>query len=275
MHDKQTVDVVMLTYNSASQFGDPSVFKNVLKSVIDSIPLNQFIIVDGYSSDETVKIASNYATKIIQDGRGRGKGREVGIKNVETEWFAFVDSDVILGPKWFERISQSIKPDVGAIHGLVFPDKYWKKFCQSMARLRKRNMVEYLLAQQKTAAMTMDILIRTDIVENITIPRDLHVREDQFIRNYIERQGFMYEVSTSAYCWNVPWPKNYYEKGIHDGILSRRYNYINGYTVIRKAALSIPKSICNILMTQDWISSKNHMIWNIFWLYGYIKEAIE
>ena len=221
-----------------------------------------------------MEIAGDYATKIIQDDGGRGKGREVGIKNVETEWFAFVDSDVILGPKWYEHIIQSIRPNVGAIHGLVLPDKHWRKFCQSMARLRKKSLMEYLVYQNKQAAMTMDILIRTDAVKDIVIPRDLHVREDKFIRNYVESQSLTYEVSKSAYCWNVAWPKSYYEKGIHDGILSRRYNYMDWYTVLRNAALSIPKSMCNLLMTQDWISSKNHVTWNMFWLYGYIKEVM-
>ena len=119
MRDSQSVDVVMLTYNSASQFGDSSVFRTVLEAVKESVPFNQFIIVDGYSQDETVEMASEYATKIIQDDGGRGKGREVGIKNVETDWFAFVDSDVILGPNWLRHVTKSIKPNVGAIHGLV------------------------------------------------------------------------------------------------------------------------------------------------------------
>lgn len=34
--------------------------------------------------------------KIIQKSCLRGKARKIGIKEVETEWFAFVDSDVIL-----------------------------------------------------------------------------------------------------------------------------------------------------------------------------------
>ena len=238
------------------------------------MPFNQFIIVDGYSQDETVEMASEYATKIIQDDGGRGKGREVGIKNVETDWFAFVDSDVILGPNWLRHVTKSIKPNVGAIHGLVLPDEHWRKFCQSMALLRRKTLIDYLVTQQKHAAMTMDLLLRTDAVKGITIPRDLHVREDKFIRNYVENQNLTYEVSRTAYCQNLAWSKSYYEKGIHDGILSRRYNYIGWSTVLRQAALSIPKSFSNVLMTQDLVSSKNHLAWNLFWLYGYVKEAM-
>ena len=274
MRDSPSVDVVMLTYNSASQFGDSSIFRKVLEAVKNSVPFNQFIIVDGYSSDETVEMARDYATKIIQDDGGRGKGREVGIKNVEAEWFAFVDSDVILRPNWFKYVIKSIKPNVGAIHGLVLPDEHWKKFCQSMAMLRKKTLLEYLVNQQKTAAMTMDLLVRTDAVKDIVIPRDLHVREDKFIRDYIERQNLTYEVSASAYCQNLSWSKSFYEKGVHDGILSRRYHYITLFNVIRQAALSVPKSFFSLLMSQDWVSSKNHLTWNLFWLYGYLKESM-
>lgn len=266
------IDVVMITKNSVEQFEETTLFKKVLESVFQEIPVHKLIIVDGYSTDDTISIVKRYTSYITQDSRGRGKAREIGIRQVETEWFAFVDSDVILCPNWFREIKKSIAPKVGAIHGLVLPHRYSINFSRSMAFLRREKLEQYLFHQQSKAAMTMALLIRTDLVKGISIPADLHVREDKYIRDWIEKTGYDYVVSSSARCWNAPRKKSFRDKGLQDGILSRRYNYIDEKTVWRNAILMFPKAFWTILYTRDRYSAGNYLDWYLYWLKGYYYE---
>ena len=53
----------------------------------------------------------------MQDAGTRATARQKGIELLNTEWFAFVDSDIILNEGWFETVKKSIANDVGAIEG--------------------------------------------------------------------------------------------------------------------------------------------------------------
>jgi len=261
----------MITKNSVEQFERPELFTKVLESIFREIPVDKLIIVDGYSTDDTIEFVRQYTSCIIQDNRGRGKGREIGIRQVDTEWFAFVDSDVILCPNWFEEIRKSITPEVGAIHGLVLPT-YSKSFCRSMAFLRRKKLEDYLLYRQRKVALTMALLIRTELVKDISIPVDLHVREDKYIQDWIVGKGYKYIVSPSAKCWNAPRKKSFKNKGLQDGIISRRYNYIDEKTVWRNAILAFPKALWTFLYTRDRNSAIIPLHWHLYWLKGYYYE---
>jgi len=267
------IDVVMLTRNSVRQFKDPSMFETVLESIFENIPVNRLIIIDGYSTDETLNIVRQYTSHITQDKRGRGKGREIGIKMVKTGWFAFIDSNVIVGSNWFEKMKESIEPSVGAVHGLIIPDKYWINFYRSMAFLRRLNLEDYLFRYHQRIGMCMAILIRTDLVKDITIPQDLHVREDQYIREWIEKKNFCYVVNHKAKCLNQSRKHRSYKiKGLHDGIISRRYGYLSEKKVVLNALSAFPKALFSFLYSRDYVSARRHVEWNLYWLKGYYYE---
>lgn len=56
--------------------------------------------------------------RIITENGSRAKVRERGIQEVKTEWFMFVDSDVILCRDRLKKAVKQIDGDVGAIWGL-------------------------------------------------------------------------------------------------------------------------------------------------------------
>lgn len=269
------IDVVVITKNSVEQFEKPALFNKVLESIFREIPVHKLVVVDGYSTDDTIEIVKQYTSCIIQDHRGRGKAREIGIRQVETEWFAFVDSDVMLCPNWFREIRKSIAPKVGIIHSLVLPHRYTMNFCRSMAFLRRKKLEEYLLYRQSKVALTMALLIRKELVKDISIPVDLHVREDKYIRDWVVKKGYEYIVSSSAKCWNLPRKKSFRKKGLQDGIISRRYKYIDEKMVWRNAFLAFPKAFLTVLYTRDWYSARNHLDWYLYWLKGYYYEKFK
>ena len=89
------LDVVMPTWNSNAPY-----FKVVTRRVIERIPINRFILVDRYSSDGTVEqvkaIVPPDKLIIIETDADLARARAIGIKYVSTEYFIFIDSDILI-----------------------------------------------------------------------------------------------------------------------------------------------------------------------------------
>jgi len=111
------IDVVVLTKNSQETV------RKCLNSIYENVPVNRLIVVDGHSTDKTLEIIRSFNRKhhnvsLLSEEGTRGKARQKAIEAVTTEWFMFVDSDVILCNEWFKKARRLIKPNVGAIWGI-------------------------------------------------------------------------------------------------------------------------------------------------------------
>ena len=54
----------------------------------------------------------------VQEKGTRGSARQSAIQLVKSDWFVFVDSDVILSKNWFAEAEKLVKDDVGAVWGI-------------------------------------------------------------------------------------------------------------------------------------------------------------
>jgi len=199
------IDVVMLTKNSEH------LLNKSIKSIYDNVPVNRLIIIDGSSVDNTLSILHKINKKhgnirVIIEKSSRAKARERGIKEVETEWFMFVDSDVILCKDWYKKIQKYLKDDVGAIWGLnidVIPNVKNKFFLKSLMLVARECF--------KLRGGMHDTLIRRKLVEDIKIPEELHAYEDLYIVNWIKKKGYKVLVGNQIFClhyrpftdWNI------------------------------------------------------------------------
>ena len=96
------VDIVLLTKNSEKRL------KECLKSIYRNVPVKHLIVVDGNSTDKTLEIVHEFQKQhgnvlVMQDRGNRASARQMGLRQVSTEWFMFVDSDVTLGRDWIRK----------------------------------------------------------------------------------------------------------------------------------------------------------------------------
>ena len=188
------VDVVMLTKNSER------VLKDCLTSIYENVAVKRLIVIDGFSTDSTLQILKSFNekfgnVKIISEDGSRAKARQIGIKEVETDWFMFADSDIILCEDWFEKVGRHLEDNVGAVWGLnidVIPNMKNRFFLKALAFVARECF--------NLRGGMHDTLIRTSTVKDIKIPVKLHAYEDAYIIDWIKKKGFKIIIGNDIYC---------------------------------------------------------------------------
>jgi glycosyltransferase involved in cell wall biosynthesis len=199
----QQVDVVMLTKNSEHMLS------KCLSSIYQNVPVKNLIVIDGFSTDRTLQILDKFNKKygnisLFQMDGSRAKARTEGIRRVSSDWFMFVDSDVLLCKDWFKKAQADIASDVGAVWGSnidVIPNVKDKRILKLQSIVARQCF--YLRGGMH------DTLILRKAVEGIKIPEHLHTYEDAFIVQWIEEHGRKVLVGSNIYCLHYKPPNNW------------------------------------------------------------------
>ena len=265
------VDVVMLTKNSYSK--QPKVFTRCLQSIKENVPVNRFIVVDAYSTDETIDVIKKYLNDVVvvKSRAYRGKAREIGIKFVETEYFMFVDDDVILCKDWFKKAIRYFEdPKVGAVWGVDIPANphVLNRVLTVTKVFRYKDFRDKLIENCRWRGGTHDILIRTEIVKDITIPNHFHIYEDWYIKSWIERKGYRFVMTKDPYC--IHFVKNarrsdWLETARWEAMLDLRYGLRTFREIVKLFILTIPKCLAILLLTGDLKAAQDQ-----WWYYQYL-----
>ena len=96
---------------------------NRINKVIPKDVVNQKLIVDDGSKDNTVAIARKYGWNVIKnEGKGISDAVNTALKHVQTNYFCSYEQDVFLASNWWNRVSALIlnKEGVGAAVDCVF-----------------------------------------------------------------------------------------------------------------------------------------------------------
>jgi glycosyltransferase involved in cell wall biosynthesis len=213
----QPIDVVVLTKNSEH------LLDRCIASVYENVPVKNLIVVDGFSTDRTLKIVNKINevhgnVKVLNVNGSRASARQMGLRQVSTEWFMFVDSDVILGRDWVRKAEKYMKSEVGAVWGInidIIPNikdkRIWK--------------LQSLIARQcfSLRGGMHDTLIRREAVKDIQIPQELHAYEDAYIINWIKEKGYKTVVGDDVYCLHFKSPANWsLQNGVSQAIVEFR-----------------------------------------------------
>lgn len=134
---------------------------------------------------------------IIETSKPLGLARKRAIGKVTTEWFAFIDDDVVIPDpeKWFLEIKQHIAPGVGAIEGtdlLVGLGKKWDTSIKQFRLLGVKTPIK-LSNSTWTRGYTINTLIRTELVTDWTVSNNnLEAFEDLELTKHIQKKGYVW-----------------------------------------------------------------------------------
>ncbi len=105
------LSVVIPTLNS--QAGLARCLTSLVPAVVDGL-VSDVIVVDGGSSDRTLKIADQAGTVTLQTHAGRGHQLKFGAQHAKGPWLLFLHSDTVLDSGWEREVGQFIeKVDTG------------------------------------------------------------------------------------------------------------------------------------------------------------------
>ena len=218
------------------------------------------IIVDAYSTDNTLdtvrKIFPN--ATIVQTRKPLAQARKMGISNVETEWFAFIDSDILLFSDWFELLDNFKAEDVGGIQG---KDQYANEALIKYSRWQDNIWKKKFLHEKDADSLVVDItsfrannirglthntLIRTSCVKDWDPPAGLHIGEDHHLFLHVIKKGYKWVISKENVCLHYAFLN--LNEIVNRGLLaSRELDKITRCGYIRRNELWIDYSAINCL----------------------------
>jgi glycosyltransferase involved in cell wall biosynthesis len=220
----------MLTKNSQH------LLAKCLTSIYRNVPIKNLIVIDGFSTDRTLEIIEQFNRKygnvqVFQMEGSRAKARTEGIHKVTTDWFMFIDSDVLLCRDWFKKAQTDLTDDVGAVWGLnidVLPNIRNKRILKVQLMVAKRCF--------KLRGGMHDTLILHKAVDGIKIPEELHAYEDAYIVRWIEKHGHKVAIGRNVYCLHDKAPDNWSLKnGASQAIVELRcclvYSHLYEYVI--------------------------------------------
>jgi len=196
MNSSDKIDVVMPTWNSGGPLFEITV-KALLRALEDK--LHHFIVVDRFSSDDTLEILRKYVGEkliVIQTEANLALARKIGLHLADTEVVFMVDSDVVVNKSFLElglsilkrirRVGVVAAPLCGHVRGRDFK---LSRIIVPIELVRMSWLVRYSL-DTLVRGYTFAILIRKSLADEwIPLP-SLSAYEDYNLSQHILRKGF-------------------------------------------------------------------------------------
>src|SRR5918992_4724233 len=105
------ISVIIPTLNAEA--GLTATLSALVSATVDGL-VREVIIVDGGSTDLTLKIAEAAGTEIVHSQRGRGGQLIAGAERARFPWLLFLHSDTVLEPGWGAEVAAFIqRVDIG------------------------------------------------------------------------------------------------------------------------------------------------------------------
>lgn len=250
------IDVAVCTYQSERYL------EECLTSVEKAVPINKLIVVDHYSTDNTINIAKRHNATILLENVGVGYARQIAIDHVSTPVFLFVDSDVVFHSyDWFSTALSLIDGErkIGAV-GIYVPPrlpplrkKYVDFWWKTVPAIKKYGFVNAYLILKKA-------------VEGIKIPASLGSYEHIYIKFYIQNHGW---TTTTIRVNGIHYYDYPDKKGAWLGAGNRLFSGVSHLPrLLARRVLTAPlKAIPPAIATRD----PQIVLWNTRYWLGYLK----
>ena len=125
----------MCTYNSARTL------VHCLESIKRVAPESRLLVVDHHSNDDSVRIAQEFGAEIFSEVKGLGYARQLCFELTNSEYIAFVDSDVeIVRNDFLDIATQALgQRQYGAVVGMALGHRFRYGLPASLLVLRKKD----------------------------------------------------------------------------------------------------------------------------------------
>ena len=208
------VSIIIPIYNTSKYL------KKCLNSVIAQSYQNlEIVLVDDGSTDESGKIADEYAKKdsririLHQENQGQSAARNAGIKYATGKFINFIDSDDEINPEFISKLLTTFNDDtaitVCGMHYKRLKNKTAENVYISHLRPKRKNeskkaYILYLLAIDGRMYSSVNKLFRTEFLKNLTFDTSLNFAEDtKFVLNYLKKaKGEIKFINEPLYIYN-------------------------------------------------------------------------
>jgi hypothetical protein len=196
------MDYVVVTFND-----------KLLHLTIDSIRrqpnVNRIIVVQAIRGPKEQQRmlqemeAEGIIDMLLYESEGLAYARWLAIQKVETEFFVFVDGDVILNDIWFDVMEFYLDVTTSV---LVLGKEFIVERPAVIFAVLARNAIHlaYLrktetCVKEKYRMFTYDTIIKTDFVKDWEPPKDLHAFEDYHMAEHIRnKHGVIWRVNNPS-----------------------------------------------------------------------------
>jgi len=122
----ELVSVVIPTYNSESTL--PMCLRSIRSQSYSNV---EIVVVDNFSTDDTVKIARGFGARVYEFDCERAKAKNIGLRKSKGEYVLFLDSDMELTKGVIEECVNLMRAN-DRIGGVVIPERsvgknFWVK----------------------------------------------------------------------------------------------------------------------------------------------------
>jgi len=196
-----------------------------IESTLQSIKSNnveQIIVVDGLSTDDTVDIARRYTDMIISDGgKGLAHAMQIGAENASSEFVAFVAADAVLprDDTLSSMLTEMLNKGWVAIHALVVEARKDKSYWEEGEEFHWARYLDFR-GQEKYLGTPIFIIRRELIIQ---------FRFDPVFTKAAEDADFFYRLSRLGYKFGVSQILGYhYHRSTMKEFIKQRINYGEG-----------------------------------------------
>lgn len=155
MQNNIEISVIIPTYNRAA-----TITQCVESVISQSYPVNEIIIVDDHSTDNTIKLLNKFRNDLsilsTKQQSGAQTARNIGIKAAKSDWIAFLDSDDEWLPNKIEKQISVLKTVNNNLMTVVHGDCYIKNIGSDdtkhwkLHKIDGENVYKQLLAKSGT-----------------------------------------------------------------------------------------------------------------------------
>lgn len=180
------ISFAIITHN------DERTIEKCLKSIVNQdYPRIEIVIVDACSSDSSVKLAKEYADKLIQlRSNILGRSRQISVANSTGDLLAIIDADIVLPPNWVSGAVSKFDRGVGIVWSYNEPPDNSSVIARSFFNFWKSVETDRIRSGRGPIAGSNSVYLRKAVDRVGGFDKDSHYSEDVDLAARIQELGY-------------------------------------------------------------------------------------